>query len=217
MIDYQAARTAMVDGQVRPSDVTLYPVIEAMLNVPREAYVPMSMRPVAYVGEHIDLENGGVVLAPRILAKMLDALDIKSNEMVLDIGVGLGYSAAVISRLAEAVIAVEENETLSGVAETTLSEQSADNAVVHVGALVDGAVAHGPYDVITVQGGVQVIPDSLLSQLKIGGRIAAIFINGPSGQCRIGIRTASGISWDSVFDATAPILAGFEAEDNFSF
>lgn len=217
MIDYQAARIAMVDGQVRPSDVTLYPIIDAMLNVPREVYVPHDMRPLAYVGKHINLEDGGVVLAPRILAKMLESLDIKSNELVLDIGVGLGYSAAVIARLAEAVIAVEENAAQAAIAETTLSEQSADNAVVHVGPLIDGAPEHGPYDAILVEGGVQQLPDSLLAQLKVGGRIAAIFVDGPNGQCRIGLRTTTGISWDAVFDATAPVLSGFEAETVFSF
>ena len=217
MIDYQAARIAMVDGQVRPSDVTLYPIIDAMLNVPREVYVPTDMRAVAYVGKHIDLENGGVVLAPRILAKMLETLDIQPNELVLDIGVGMGYSAAVIARLAEAVIAVEENAELAGIAETTLSEQSADNAIVHNGSLAAGAAEHGPYDAIVVEGGVEALPDSLLSQLKIGGRIAAIFIDGPNGQCRIGVRTEAGISWDAVFDATAPVLSGFEVEKTFSF
>ena len=217
MIDYQAARTAMVDGQVRPSDVTLHPIIEAMLNVPREAYVPVEKRSVAYIGAHIDLEDGRVILAPRILAKMLESLDIKSNELVLDVGVGLGYSAAVISHLAEAVIAVEENANMASAAETTLSEQSADNAVIYTGSLSDGAAEHSPYDVIVIEGGVQMLPESLLSQLKIGGRIAAIFIDGPSGQCRIGIRTDTGTSWNAVFDATAPILSGFEIENTFSF
>lgn len=217
MIDYQAARIAMVDGQVRPSDVTLYPIIDAMLNVPREVYVPTDMRAVAYVGKHIDLESGGVVLAPRILAKILEMLDIQPNELVLDIGVGMGYSAAVIARLAEAVIAVEENAELAGIAETTLSEQSADNAIVHNGPLAAGAAEHGPYDAIVVEGGVETLPDSLLAQLKIGGRIAAIFIDGPNGQCRIGVRTEAGISWDAVFDATAPVLSGFEVEKTFSF
>ena len=217
MIDYQVARTAMVDGQVRPSDVTHYPIIEAMLRVPREVYVPAEKRSVAYVGEHINLENSGVILAPRTLAKMLEALDIQGNDLVLDIGVGLGYSAAVIARLSEAVIAVEANAGLAGDAETTLNEQSADNAVMHVGALIDGAPEHGPYDVIIIEGGVQVLPESLLEQLKIGGRIAAIFVDGPSGQCRVGVRTEAGISWDSAFDATAPILAGFAQEKVFSF
>lgn len=217
MIDYQAARTAMVDGQVRPSDVTLYPIIDAMLKIPREVYVPTDMRTVAYVGKHIELESGGVVLAPRILAKMLETLNIKSDELVLDIGVGMGYSAAVIARLAEAVIAVEENAEMVAIAETTLSEQSADNAIVHSGPLTAGAAEHGPYDAIVIEGGVQTLPESLLAQLKIGGRIAAIFIDGPNGQCRIGLRTEAGISWDAVFEATAPVLPGFEVEKSFSF
>lgn len=217
MIDFQAARTAMVDGQVRPSDVTLYPIIEAMLQVPREVFVPTEKRAVAYAGEHINLDNGCVVLAPRTLAKMLESLNIGPSDLVLDVGVGMGYSAAVISRLAEAVIAVEGNEGLANEAETILSEQSADNAVVHKGPLADGASEHGPYDVILIEGGVQTIPDSLLAQLKVGGKIAAIFIDGPTGQCRIGLKTSAGISWNAVFDATAPILPGFSLEPAFSF
>ena len=106
---------------------------------------------------------------------------------------------------------------MAGIAETTLSEQSADNAIVHNGSLAAGAAEHGPYDAIVVEGGVEALPDSLLSQLKIGGRIAAIFIDGPNGQCRIGVRTEAGISWDAVFDATAPVLSGFEVEKTFSF
>ena len=217
MIDYQAARTAMVDGQVRPSDVTLYPIIEAMLHVPREVYVPAEQRSLAYVGRHISLGNGDVVLAPRIFAKMLETLNISNDELVLDIGVGMGYSAAVISRLAEAVIAVEADEALANEAELILSEQSADNAVIHKGTLADGAAEHGPYDVIIIEGGVQIVPDSLLDQLKVGGRIAALFVDGPQGQCRIGRKVATGISWRSAFDATAPILPGFFAKTEFSF
>lgn len=163
------------------------------------------------------MDNSGVVLAPRILAKMLETLNIQPNEMVMDIGVGMGYSAAVIARLAEAVIAVEENAELAGLAETTLSEQSADNAIVHIGPLAAGAAEHGPYDAIIIEGGVEALSDSLLAQLKVGGRIAAIFIDGPNGQCRIGVRTDTGISWDAAFDATAPVLSGFEVEKSFSF
>ncbi len=109
MADYQARRTMMVDTQVRPSDVTKFPIINAMLSVPREAFVPDSKREAAYVGENVDLGGDRVVLEPRTLAKLLDALDIQPDEMVLDIGCGLGYSSAVVARLAEAVVAVEED------------------------------------------------------------------------------------------------------------
>ena len=216
MIDYLAARTAMVDGQIRPSDVTRYPILEAMLNVPRESFVPSKKRPVAYMGADIDLGGNRFVLDPRVFAKMLENLDIQSNDLVLDIGSGLGYSAAVIARMAEAVIAVESDETLAGNAETTLTEQSAFNAVIHTGSLSEGAAEHGPYDVIIIEGGVQSIPDLLLAQLKVGGRIAAIFMQGPLGQCRIGMQTENGIAWRIAFDATAPVLDGFTATEAFA-
>lgn len=215
MIDYLAARTAMVDGQIRPSDVTLYPILEAMLNVPRESYVPSGKRPVAYMGADIDLGGNRFVLDPRVFAKMLESLDIQKNDLVLDIGSGLGYSAAVVGRMAEAVIAVESDADLAGVAESTLSEQSTFNAVVHVGPLSEGAAKHGPYDVILIEGGVQTVPEALLSQLKVGGRIAAIFVQGPIGQCRVGVQTENGIAWRIAFDATAPILNGFTASHEF--
>lgn len=217
MIDYKAARIAMVDGQIRPSDVTLYPILEAMLSVPREAYVPSDKRSVAYVGEHVDLDGGRVVLAPRVFAKMLEVVAIQPDELVLDIGTGLGYSAAVIARMAEAVIAVEEDESLASIAESTLSEQSADNAVVHTGALIDGAAAHGPYDVIVAEGALETVPAALTDQLKTGGRIAIIKMDGASGQCLLGIKTANGINWRPSFDATAPVLPGFAAEKTFAF
>ncbi len=216
MIDFQAARTAMVDGQIRPSDVTLYPIIAAMLDVPREVFVPADKRAVAYVGEHIDLGQGRVILAPRVLAKMLEELDIRPDELVLNIGAGLGYSTAVISRMAEAVIAVEEVESLAGEAEVLLSEQSADNAVLHRGPLAEGAPEHGPYDVVVIEGGVETVPDSLVAQVKTGGRIAALFIDGQNGVCRIGVKTDTGVSWDAVFNATAPVLPGFEVAKAFA-
>ncbi len=113
----------MVDTQIRPSDVTKFPIIEAMLTVPREAFVPAEKREAAYIGEDIELGGGRVVLEPRTLAKMLDALDIQGDDLVLDIGSGLGYSAAVIARMAEAVVAVEENESWTEEAQGILTEQ----------------------------------------------------------------------------------------------
>ena len=110
MSDYGARRTAMVDTQIRPSDVTKFPIIEAMLTVPREAFVPMDMREAAYMGKNLDMRDGRVLLEPRTLAKMLDALDVRKDELVLDIAPGLGYSSVVVARMAEAVIAVEDSE-----------------------------------------------------------------------------------------------------------
>ena len=217
MTDYSTARTKMVDCQIRPSDVTRFPIIEAMLNVPREEYVPTEMRPVAYAGEHVPIGGGRAVLDPRILAKMLDAVDIQPDELVLDIGCGLGYSTAVAAWFAEAVIAVEEDDTLALDAENILSAQSVDNAFVHNGVLAKGAPKHGPYDVILIEGAVEEVPQALTDQLKEGGRIAAIFADGALGRCLLGIRSRNGIAWRPAFDANAPVLPGFSKSKEFVF
>ena len=216
MTDYSARRTMMVDTQIRPSDVTKFPVIEAMLSVQREAFVPDDRREAAYVGENVDLGGGRVVLEPRTLAKMLDALDIGGDELVLDIGSGLGYSAAVIARMAEAVVAVEENEDWAEEAQAILAEQGADNVILHHGALAEGAAKHGPYDVICIEGAVEHLPDGLTDQLKDGGRMAVLFAEGALGIVRIGYKIDGRMNWRSAFNAGAPVLPGFERHTAFT-
>lgn len=215
MTDFSRRRTTMVDTQVRPSDVTRFPIIEAMLSVPREEFVPAARREAAYAGEHVDLGGGRVVLDPRTLAKMLDAADIQPDELVLDVGPGLGYSSALAARLAEAVIALEDNKDFAAEAERALSEAGADNVAVVEGPLAEGAAKHGPYDVILVQGAVEHMPESLVDQLKEGGRLVAIFAEGALGSVRVGYRIDGRMSWRFAFNAGAPVLPGFEARRAF--
>ncbi len=217
MTDYTTLRTAMVDTQVRPSDVTRFQVINAMLTVRREIFVPADQKDVAYAGTSIDLGNGRIVPDPRVLAKMLDALDIGPEDLVLDIGCGLGYSTAVIGQMAEAVIGVEEDESLFREAEANLAAESVDNAVVVNKPLVQGAPEHGPYNVIFVNGAVEQLPETILDQLKEDGRIAAIFLEGSAGHCRVGVKAEGHIAWHTAFDATAPVLPGFAKEPEFVF
>ncbi|SHL82462.1 protein-L-isoaspartate(D-aspartate) O-methyltransferase [Roseovarius litoreus] len=217
MTDYAARRTVMVDTQVRPSDVTKFPIIDAMLDVPREAFVPRHLREAAYMGENIDLGGGRVILEPRTLAKLLDSLDIRSSELVLDVGSALGYSAAVIARMAEAVVAVEEDADMANEAQSLLSENGADNVIVHHGPLAEGAPEHGPYDVIVVEGGVGDLPQTLIEQVKQGGRIACLFMEGALGAVRIGYKVDGDISWRYAFNAGAPVLPGFERYKVFTF
>ncbi|WP_114284580.1 protein-L-isoaspartate O-methyltransferase family protein [Candidatus Halocynthiibacter alkanivorans] len=214
MSDYAQRRTVMVDTQVRPSDVTKFPIIEAMLSVPREIFVPTEKREAAYIGENVDLGGNRVVLEPRTLAKMLDALNIQKNEMVLDLGCGLGYSAAVIARMAEAVVAVEE-DNLAADAQVALSEIGADNVILETGAISAGAPQHGPYDVITIQGAVENLPDGIISQLKEGGRIGCLMAEGNLGIVRIGYKINDVMNWRFAFNAGAPVLPGFEADREF--
>lgn len=216
MSEFASRRVMMVDTQVRPSDVTKFPIIDAMLSVPRETFVPDDKREAAYVGENLPLAPGRVVLEARTLAKLLDALDIQPTELVLDVGCGLGYSAAVIARLAETVVAVEEDEALSADAQRILSEEGVDNAVVIAGKLVEGSVKCAPYDVITIEGGVEDVPETILAQLKDGGRIGAVFMEGAVGTARIGYKMGGRMTWRPVFNAAAPVLPGFAKPRGFA-
>jgi protein-L-isoaspartate(D-aspartate) O-methyltransferase len=215
MSEFANRRVMMVDTQVRPSDVTKFPIIDAMLSVPRETFVPHDKREAAYVGENLTLAPGRVVLEARTLAKLLDALDIQPQELVLDVGCGLGYSAAVIARLAETVVALEEDELLAADAQRILSEEGVDNAVTVTGPLAEGSAKCAPYDVITIEGGVEDVPAALLDQLKDGGRIGAIFMENSVGTARIGYKAAGQITWRSVFNAAAPVLPGFSRPRGF--
>ncbi|MEP3443048.1 MAG: protein-L-isoaspartate O-methyltransferase [Sulfitobacter sp.] len=217
MTDFSKRRTMMVDTQVRPSDVTKFPIIDAMLHVAREDFVPSTQREAAYVGENLDLGQGRVLLEPRTLAKMLDFLAIGNDELVLDLGCAYGYSTAVTARMAQAVVAVEQDEDMAREAVDALMAAGADNAVVHTGKLAEGAPQHGPYDVILVQGGVAQVPEALTDQLKEGGRIAALFMDGPLGEVRLGRKRAGKVSWRLGFNASAPILPGFQKDTVFSF
>ncbi len=216
MTDFQTRRVVMVDTQVRPSDVTKFPIIDAMLTVPREVYVPRDKREAAYIGENVELRQGRVVMEPRSMARLLDALDMQPDELVLDVGCGLGYSSAIIARLADAVVAVEEDEVMAAEAQRTLSQEAVDNAAVILGPLAAGSVKHGPYDVITIQGGVEQVPAGLLDQLKDGGRIGAIFMEGQLGVARVGHKSDGRMSWRFAFNASAPVLAGFAAQRGFT-
>lgn len=217
MIDFAARREMMVDTQVRPSDVTKFPIIDAMLRVPRERFVPQALIEAAYVGENLDLGGGRVLLEPRTLAKILDTLNLQPTDLVLDIGCALGYSSAVIARMAEAVVAVEEDAAMAAEAQATLAEQGADNVAVVEAPLAGGAPQHGPYDAIIVEGGVEVIGDAILAQLKDGGRIAAPFNEARLGVVRIGYKVDGEVSWRYAFNAGAPVLPGFEQPAQFAF
>ena len=206
----------MVDTQVRPSDVTKFPIIDAMLSVPREAFVPRDKREAAYVGENIEIAPSRVILEPRTLAKMLDALAFSGDELVLDIGPGYGYSSAVIARMCEAVVAVEDDADRVAEAQSALSEHGADGVIMHEAPLADGAAEHGPYDVVILQGGVEDLPQAISDQLKDEGRIACLFMEGALGTVRIGHKSDGHISWRYAFNASAPVLPGFEKATEFA-
>ncbi|MEL7166243.1 MAG: protein-L-isoaspartate O-methyltransferase [Pseudomonadota bacterium] len=215
MSDFAARRVIMVDTQVRPADVTKFPIIDAMLTIKREDFVPAALREAAYVGENLEIGDNRVMLEPRTFAKMLDMLNIAPHELVLDVGAAHGYSAAVISRLAQAVVALEDDADLSKDAEDALIEAGIDNVATHEGPLTEGAADLGPYDVIIVEGGINTLPAALADQLKENGRVGALFMEGALGEVRLGQKLNGRIVWRRAFNAGAPVLPGFDAQSAF--
>ena len=211
MSEFAQRRVIMVDSQVRPSDVTKFPIIAAMLAIPREAFVPAGREQAAYIGENLEIAPGRVMLEPRTLAKLLDALDLQPGERVMDIGTGLGYAAAVIAEMVGEVVAVEELPALAAEAARRLA--GAKNVTVLAGPLIAGA--SGPFDAILLQGGVEQVPESILAQLRDGGRIGALFMTGALGVVRIGHKAGGRVSWRYAFNAASPILPGFFAHREF--
>ena len=217
MTDFAAAREAMVDTQVRTSDVTRYAIIDAMLRVPRELFVPKARRDVAYAEAEIPLAQGRAMPTARTLAKMLDAAEIGRSELVLELAPGTGYSTALMARLAAAVLAIEPDAGLAAQATQALQRLEALNAVVSQGDPTAGDPAHGPYDVIFINGAVERVPEALTDQLKDGGRLVAIFLERGVGQCRVVLRVGETLATRYAFDATAPLIPGFEAKRAFAF
>lgn len=216
MTDFAQRRTMMVDTQVRPNDVTSYPVIDAMLNVPREQFVPETRREVAYVGENIDIFPGRVLLEPRTLGKMMEVLDLQTGDLVLNIGCGYGYSAAVMACIAEAVVAVEEEASMATEAQARLAATDVFNVVVVTGALADGCEKQAPYDAMLIEGAIEVIPEGLAAQLRDGGRVVALFREGNLGTVRIGRKIDGRLNWRFAFHASAPLLPGFAQSKGFA-
>lgn len=220
--NFAELRRAMVDSQVRTTDVTELRLIEALFEIPREAFVPAKLKPLAYIDEDLlvsdpDTENPRYLMEPSPFAKLAQLADIKADELVLDVGCATGYSSAVLSKLANAVIALESDDELAGRATQTLGEYGFDNVVVVSGPLNEGFANEGPYDVVFVGGAVDEVPDALLGQLKEGGRLAVIVGRGTTAFATLYIKDDEGVvSKRRTFNLSAKTLPGFEKEPKFS-
>lgn len=223
MVDYQTARRAMVDGQVRTNDVTHLGIIAAMLEIPREVFVPENRAVLAYLDRDVAIadatasEPARYLMKPVVLARLIQAADPGPQDKVLVIGAGTGYATAVISRLAASTVALEENQSLFQKARLVLASLGSDNVTVVDGPLADGAPAAGPYDVILIDGGVETVPDPLCRQLSANGRLVAVVQSGPLGKAKLFQAVEGKCSGRELFDANAPVLPGFSLAPTFVF
>lgn len=220
MSDFSTERLRMVDGQIRPSDVTDLRIIEAMLVIPREVFVPSQLRAVAYLDQEIAVASAQAkrgLLKPVVLAKLLQAANVSSSDRVLVVGCATGYSAAVVSRLAAEVVATEPDQALFEMARAGLKQIGASNVTLVSADPIDGAASNGPYDVILLDGASEIPLDSFHGQLKDGGRLVGV--SAMSAPARAVMVTKSGADYGNrvLFDASAWILPGLARVPAFAF
>lgn len=221
-IDYTGQRVKMVDCQVRTTDVTDLAIISAMLDIPREEFVPARSKPLAYIDEDIALTEHGAgprrfLMESSPFAKLVQLAEIKPTDVVLDVGCATGYSSAVLSRLSSQVIAVESDSELARIATEKLAELGCDNVAVVEAALQEGCAAEAPYDVIILEGSVSAVPQSLFDQLKEEGRLVVVEGFGNAGKARIYLKTGSKVTGRYAFNAAIKPLPGFEIARGFEF
>ncbi|MDP1583945.1 MAG: protein-L-isoaspartate O-methyltransferase [Bradyrhizobium sp.] len=221
MSGFSTARQKMVDGQVRPSDVTDIRILDAMLAVPREVFVPASQRALAYLDLDLDVSEGAsakrFLIKPAVTAKMLQAAEIKEGDHVLVVGCATGYAAAIIARLAGQVTATESDASLSAKASEVLAGLGLANVTVRTAAAGEGEPASAPYDVIILNGATEIVPDRLYAQLKEGGRLVGVFAATQPPRATLVTRSHGDFGNRALFDAAVPVLPGLERVAAFVF
>lgn len=217
MTDFAHARTVMVDNQLRTSGITDRRLLSAMGEVPRELFVPEVRRPLAYIDQAIALDGNRKLGAPAPFAKLVQLAAIGGDDHVLDLGCGTGYSAAVLGRLAQSVVAVDSDGGLIATARAALGDAGASNVTLIEGPLDTAGRSKGPYDVIVIEGVVSAVPEALFAQLKPEGRLVApISTDGRPAVAHLFARSGKGIAASRAFDAALPPLSATR-EDRFVF
>lgn len=218
MIDFSAARANMVDSQLRTNKVTDQQVIAGFEAIPREAFLPETLRSVAYVDEDLAIGNGRFVMEPMVLARLIQAAAPGDKDIVLEIGAARGYGTAILAQIAATVVGLDSDTDLVATANETLNNMGIDNAVAVNGELTAGYAKQAPYDVILIEGAVGAVPDAIVAQLADGGRLVAVVQDkGGLGRATLLQRTGENVSERRLFDASIPVLPGFERPNEFVF
>jgi protein-L-isoaspartate(D-aspartate) O-methyltransferase len=217
MIDFAQARRMMVDGQVRTSDVTNSDLLAAMLDVPRERFVPAALASIAYLDRDLAIDPKRAMLKPMVLARLIQAAQVGAGDHVLDVACGSGYSSAILARLAGSVVALEDEAARAQHCGEVLKALGVGNVTVATGALDAGWPALAPYDVILVNGAIEVEPHGLFGQLKDGGRLVTVLGAGPAAKAIIYRKDRGEMGSRTLFDAAAPVLPSFTRAPAFTF
>jgi protein-L-isoaspartate(D-aspartate) O-methyltransferase len=220
MSGFSTARQKMVDGQVRTNDVTDRRILDAMLTVPREAFVPASRQALAYLDLDLDVSEGGAkrfLIKPQLTGKLLQAAEIGEGDNVLVVGCATGYLAALTAKLARQVTATECDSALAAKAKDAFAAIGLSNVTCKAAGCAEGDPAAAPYDVIILNGATEVTPDGLFGQLKEGGRLVGISAESKPSRAMIVTRTHGEFGHRPLFDAAAPVLPGLERAAAFVF
>jgi protein-L-isoaspartate(D-aspartate) O-methyltransferase len=221
MSDFATARQKMVDGQVRTSDVTDRRILDAMLALPREDFVPEDKRALAYLDLDLDVGLGGsrrYLIKPMLTAKLLQAAEIKPTDTVLIVGGATGYAAALAAQLAAKVIAIESDSMLAARGKDILSKLGLQETVTIQAAEASAGFPSGaPFSVIMLNGATEIVPDGLFQQLAEGGRLVGVFASTRPSRAMIVTRSHGDFGHRVLFDAAAPVLPSLERRPEFVF
>jgi len=217
-MNIEQARFNMIEQQIRPWEVLDPQVLDLLFVVKREDFVPAAYRNLAFADMEIPIGSGQVMLAPRVEARLLQELGIKKTDKVLEIGTGSGYMAALLAAGAEHVVSIESRPELAEFARQNLERAGVTNVTVEVGNGAAGWSQRCPYDAIVVSGALPSLPATLLKQLRVGGRLAAIVGEAPVMEAQLVTCSAEGAyNTVNLFETVVPALDGGEAKSTFSF
>ena len=217
-MNMEQARFNMIEQQIRPWDVLDAHVLYLLSVVKREDFVPLAHKALAFVDMEIPLPGGEVMLAPRVEARLLQDLAVQKHEKVLEVGAGSGYMAALLAHRAQTVVTLEINAELAALARVHLHTAGIHNAEVRQQDGATGLPSDGPFDVILLSGSVAEVPQSVLAQLKVGGRLAAIVGNEPMMRATfINRLTETQFRTTQPWDTVAGRLHNFPEPSRFTF
>lgn len=219
MTDFALARRNMVDCQLRPNRVTNALILAAVGELPRERFLPEGLKSVAYSDEDVPLGNGRFLMEPMVLGRLIQTLQPLAADKALVVAAGQGYGVALLARLVQSVVGVENDAAMAGSADQTIKALGFGNVSLRIGQPEAGAAESGPYDIILIEGAVREIPKAILEQLAEGGRLATVLAGAPGalGVAQLVVKEGGVTSGRPLFDAGTPVLPGFSPPARFTF